>query len=283
MIRIERILSGIDLGPDTERVLSYTFLFARLWNASVYLLYVIDYLITPPVYMMPYIEEEKRSALKGMKYWRDSLRNLGIETRAEVVMGRLYESFDLSLKNLRADLLVLGYRAHSLRRSSSEKLIKGLSIPMLVVRGEKSEGIRIGKAKVKNILCPVDFSEHSRKALTIAAQFSRLIDSRLYILHVLPGHLLKEKGEKGLRAIDEMTIEVRNNLKSLIEELSIPSFEDHVVVGKPYREIISIARERDIDLIIMGARGLGLIKGIILGSVTEAVLRSSPCPVLIIH
>lgn len=283
MIRIERILAGIDIGPDTERILSYAAYFGKLWDARIDLLYVIDYLVTPPAYMMPYIEEEKRAALDAMKEWQVALSNINIEVKSEVIVGRLFESFDLSLRNLKSDLLVLGYRSHPLRRSSSEKLIKGLSIPMLVVRGEKSQGVEIGTANIKNILCPIDFSGHSRKALSLASDLSNLIDSRLHLLHVLPAHLLKEKGERGHAAIEEMTEEAEKRLKALTEELSIYPVERKVVAGEPYREILSFAKNEDIDLIIIGARGLGLIKGVILGSVTEAVLRSSPCPVLIIH
>jgi nucleotide-binding universal stress UspA family protein len=53
--------------------------------------------------------------------------------------------------------------------------------------------------------------------------------------------------------------------------------------GEPHKRIVALAKEKDIDLIVMGARGLGLIKGMLIGSVTDAVLKSSPCPVLVAH
>ncbi len=53
--------------------------------------------------------------------------------------------------------------------------------------------------------------------------------------------------------------------------------------GEPDKRIVSFSRENDIDLLVMGARGLGFIKGMLIGSVTDAVLKSSPCPVLVIH
>ncbi len=56
-----------------------------------------------------------------------------------------------------------------------------------------------------------------------------------------------------------------------------------IEAGEPDRRIVSFAKENDIDLIVMGARGLGLIKGMLIGGVTDAVLKSSPCPVLVIH
>lgn len=281
MIRVDNILTGIDLGPDTEMVLAYTSFFSKLFNATVDLLYVIDYLITPPTYMIPYIEDERISALKTLNTWQDRLNSLGIKTRTEVIVGRLYESFHFSIKHLKVDLLVLGYRSHSLRRSSSEKLIKGLHIPMLVVRGQKVMGMKIGDVKISNILCPIDFSEPSMRALSFASDLSNLTGSRLDILHILQINLLKEKGEKGLKAIEDMKEEAEKKIKDLTEGLTIPSVQGHVLKGEPYKEIISFSK--DSDLIVIGARGLGLIQSMILGSVTEVVLRSSPCPVLIIH
>ncbi|MFN3395658.1 MAG: universal stress protein [Thermodesulfovibrionales bacterium] len=283
MTKVERILAGIDLGPDTERVLAYASFFSKLWNATIDLLYVIDYLVTPPAYMMPYLEEEKESALRSMRRWQELLYNLGINAKSEVLLGRLYESFDFSLKNLNADLLILGYRTHPMRRSSSEKLIKGLDIPMLVVKGQKSEDARLGEVTIKRILCPVDFSEHSRKALVFASNLSAITDSSLDIIHVLPVHLLKEKGEKGLVAVEEMTKEAKEMMKRLLEELSISFADVTILSGEPHKGIISFALDKDTDLIIIGARGLGMIKGILLGSVSEAVLRSSPCPVMIVR
>ncbi len=283
MINIDRILTGIDLGPDTEKVLAYASFFGKLFGAQVHLLYVIDYLVTPPAYIMPYLEQERVSALDTLNQWQNKLNSMSVEARSEVIIGRLYESFDLSLKRLMVDFLVLGYRSHPLRRSSSEKLIKGLDVPMLVVRGEKTRDMKIGDVRIGSIICPVDFSEHSKKALTFASSLSGLTESRIHILHVLQAHLLKEKGKEGIKAIEEMTEEARERIKGLSKELNTPSMEGHVIIGEPFREILSFSRQKDADLIIIGARGLGLIQGMLLGSVTDAVLRSSPCPVLVIH
>jgi len=53
--------------------------------------------------------------------------------------------------------------------------------------------------------------------------------------------------------------------------------------GEPYEKIVSFAQQNSIDLIVTGARGLGLIEGMLIGSVTDAVLKSSNCPVLVLH
>lgn len=100
-----------------------------------------------------------------------------------------------------------------------------------------------------------------------------------------PGHILKEKigilNDRD-RAMHELSEEAKDRLS---EFLSVSDIREPGIIdeGKPERRIVSFSKESDIDLIVMGARGLGLIEGMIIGSVTDAVLKSSPCPVLVIH
>jgi nucleotide-binding universal stress UspA family protein len=68
-VKIERILSGIDLGPDTERTLAYASFFAKAMGASLHLLSVIDFLVTPPTYIAPHLEEEKKIAEERLHIW----------------------------------------------------------------------------------------------------------------------------------------------------------------------------------------------------------------------
>jgi nucleotide-binding universal stress UspA family protein len=50
--------------------------------------------------------------------------------------------------------------------------------------------------------------------------------------------------------------------------------------GQPYEEIVTYAESNDIDMIVLGVRGHGLVKTLLLGSTTDRVVRRSPCPVL---
>lgn len=284
-MNIEKILAGIDLGQDTEKVLSYASLFARSFGASLNLLYVIDYLVTPPAYLASCIEEEKKSAENKFILWRKSLENYGVNSEFEVMVGRLHESFNAEVNKARADMLVLGYRSHALRRSSSEKLIKGLKMPMLAVRGEKAETARIGSLKIRKILCPTDFSEVSIKALRAARELNTAFSSELDVMHVIPSHVIKEKiieGKDKDKAIGELFRQAKNSLGKFPSDTGIGK-EGIIDEGEPYKKIVLFSSENDIDLIVIGARGLSLIEGMLIGSVTDAVLRSSPCPVLVIH
>lgn len=283
-MKIEKILAGIDFEKDTEGVLAYASYFAGVFGSSLTLLSVIDYLTTPPAYLLPYIEEEKKSSEKKFEALKKELKEAGIKAETEVVVGRLQESFDAAVRKMRSDMLMLGFASHLFRRSSSEKLIKGLQVPMLVVRGDKAESAHIGSFKIRKILCPADFSEISGKALHAAKELADKLSSQLDVLHVFPDRIIEkmETRDDKDRALKDLNENAKDQLKKILSDAGIK--ETGVIdAGEPDRRIVSFAKENDIDLIVMGARGLGLIKGMLIGGVTDAVLKSSPCPVLVIH
>lgn len=290
MIASNCILSGIDLGPDTEKILAYTAYFASRTGATVRLLYIIDYLLTPPAYLASYIEEEKKREEEEMARLQALLNGLAVKTEFRVMLGRLHESFMKVIQETSADLVVIGYKAHILRPSSSERLIKSLAMPMLVVRGERAEKASPGSVIIRKILCPVDFSENSRKVISMAKAYAGLFSADLHIMHVIPSHVMKEKWEQWInpderasqRFEEGLRSEAASKLSQLAEEFNIPA-EAEIVQGASGQMICSVAEDGEYDMIVMGARGLSYLQGVLIGSTTETVLKASPCPVFIVH
>ena len=290
MISCNCILSGIDLGPDTEKNIAYAAYFASGTGATVRLLYIIDYLLTPPAYLTSYIEEEKKREEKEMERLRDVLNSLGVKSEHSVMLGRLHESFVKVIRETSADLLVIGYKSHILRPSSSERLIKSLAMPMLVVRGKYAEKASPGTVNIRKILCPVDFSDNSLKALSMAKGYSELFSADLHIMHVVPSHVIKEKWEQWSKPQERerkkfeegLHSEAAAKLAQLKKEFQTPA-EGLILQGTPGTVICSAADEGAYDMVVMGARGLSYIEEVLLGSTTESVLKESPCPVLIVH
>jgi nucleotide-binding universal stress UspA family protein len=284
------ILSGIDLGPDTESVLSYAAYFGARTRATVKLLYVIDYLLTPPSYLAAYIEEEKRREETEMSGWKARLNKEGIDAEYAVVLGRLHESFEKVIAETSPDLLVLGYKSHVLRPSSSERLIRALKIPVVVVRGEAAEGAAIGSVHIKKILCPVDFSDNAQRAVTAAKGYASIFGAELQLTHVIPSHLIKEKwsawstmGTADREKFDaSMKAEAESRLEALCRDCGIGG-KGEILQGNPSEVIAARALNEGYDLIAMGGRGLSYIRSVLIGGTTDALLKSSPCPVLIVH
>ena len=230
------------------------------------------------------MEEERKIAETNFDVLKKRFKEENIQVETELIVGRLQESFETAAKKTNADILVMGFMSHTFRRSSSEKLIKGLQMPMLVVRGKKAENAQPDSVKIRKILCPVDFSSISRHALTVAKEMRDTFSAELDILYVIPDVVTKkiEAQVERDRAIQELRGKADETFDAFLgdDDLTEKGITDH---GEPYKRIVAYATEKDIDLIVMGARGLGLIKGMLIGSVTDAVLKSSPCPVLVIH
>lgn len=283
-MNIDKILVGIDFEKATDTLLSYAYTFASAMKASLTLVNVIDYMATPPAYLVPYIEEEKRLAEEKFDVIRSQLLTEGISADFEVVVGRLNESFGAVLKRTNADMLVLGYMHHVLRRSSSEKLIKSLQVPMLVVRGVKAGSSDLSPVAIKNILCPADFSDASKKAMDTAIELRDLFSARLEVLYVSADyHVDKMKSVKDKDTIlRNLRNKAEDDMRSFLSRYGLQSI-GVIEEGEPYKKIVSFSEEKNIDLIVMGARGLGFIQGLLIGSVTDSVLKTSPCPVLVVH
>jgi nucleotide-binding universal stress UspA family protein len=286
---IKKIIAAIDFGPDTGKTLVYTEWLAGMTGArgAVTLLHVMDYTLTPPAYLLPYIEEEERQNRDRLDLIAVRLREKGITVEYDVVLGRLVEAFDTYLREEHIDVLVLGHKSHLFRLSSSERLTRSLQHPMLVVRGAKSEGAVAGPVKIKKILCPVDFSAGSAKTLEWAGHLAQKNKSELIVLHALSDPYLQLSMRKGCdeknqeKYLNETMADAGERLAGLVQGMD--GVKRMVTHGDPCTTISEAGRDMDIDLVVMGARGAYLLSGLLLGSVSESVLRSSSCPVFIVH
>jgi nucleotide-binding universal stress UspA family protein len=136
----------------------------------------------------------------------------------------------------------------------------------------------------KTILCPVDFSEHSRQALAYAGLLTERSKGHLVVIFVedpllaaaaavaYDAKALTDKARKELRRLVERTI------ASL--RLPMSSVTLDVAVGKPHEEILWTADRLKCDVIVMGAHGRTGTDKLMLGSTTHRILRRSALPVL---
>ena len=280
----KKILAGVDLGPDTERIAAYTVWLARSTGAqAVCLLHVVDFGLTPPSYVVPYLDKERARLDGEISQWVDKLRKAGMEAQGKIEVGRLVEAFHSAINSYGPDAIVLGHRSHLLRASSSERLIKSLSVPLLVVRGKKSAEATPEAVEVKTVLCAIDFSDHSFKAFELAKRLAVTGGAQLVIVHALKplpeGFALNENIRK--RYQEERREEAGRRLEPLAAgDTAVRSV---IGSGSPYDVITRVAEETGASLLVMGARGLSRFKGILLGSVSGALIKSSSCPVMIVH
>jgi nucleotide-binding universal stress UspA family protein len=139
----------------------------------------------------------------------------------------------------------------------------------------------------RSVLCPVDFSLQSRKALQYAGAVARRFGARVTVIFVSDPLLLAaaDAAYRGRpRFVERTRTELANFLKqSMRSEPGRPDgFASVVSVGNPAEEILRHAKRRRCDLIVMGSHGLTGIPRMFFGSTTEQVLRAANVPVLAI-
>lgn len=140
---------------------------------------------------------------------------------------------------------------------------------------------------LKKILCPVDHSECSYRALKYAISLALKDEAKLYLMHVIDIRLYDTEIYKfspyKLNEIDLTKIR-EDLLKSLPEgTLDVLEVETIVVKGVPFHEIINAATSIDADLIVIGTHGRTGLSHAVMGSVAEKVVRTAPCPVLTVR
>jgi nucleotide-binding universal stress UspA family protein len=136
--------------------------------------------------------------------------------------------------------------------------------------------------RVAHVLCPVDFSDISRRALHFASALAHSFDARLTVLHLVPlapvmdvpPLVLDEKGrEEFLQQLRRFAATVPADVTM---DLRVEQSES------THEAIRSFASGAGVDLLVMGSHGRSGVTRILLGSVAERVIRQAPCPTLIV-
>ncbi len=147
---------------------------------------------------------------------------------------------------------------------------------------------------LKKILCPVDHSDCSKEALRYAVSFARKDKAKLLLLHVIDIRTFNEGADSMYGVLDAMPTQIPN--EETLEQLRVKlldcipeeirddmDVEAIVAQGVPFAEIISIAKDKEIDMIVIGSHGRTGISHMMLGSVSEKIVRKAPCPVLTVR
>jgi universal stress protein A len=142
--------------------------------------------------------------------------------------------------------------------------------------------------RLKKILVPIDFSPAAKNALKYAVRFAEELGGELTLLYVL-----EPDSMTGQMAIPEATdfveadiVAAGKNLRSLIASVRTGKIERphwKVRAGTASHEIVEVAKELDVDLIIIATHGYTGWKHFCIGSTAERVVRAAPCPVLVVR
>jgi nucleotide-binding universal stress UspA family protein len=134
---------------------------------------------------------------------------------------------------------------------------------------------------VSKILCPIDGSRCADNALDQAVFLAKAFNGSLVVLSVIDYYAettplrLEEKLEEQAKVMLDAA-EAKAKKENVACKTILGKF------GRPDEAIVKEAKERDIDLIVMGSRGKSGLERLLVGSVTERVIGDAPCPVLVV-
>ena len=161
--------------------------------------------------------------------------------------------------------------------------------------------------KLHKILVPIDYSESSRQALRWAASLAQQYEAQLLLLHVIPKALEEATKQvhtsewvpyRGYAAMspeadpfctERVIIDLLEDARTQLYDLVVKEVEGtlsadvQVAVGKPAAEILRVAHEEAVDLIVMGTHGRSGLAKLFLGSVAGRVVAAATCPVLTVR
>ncbi|NOT36028.1 MAG: universal stress protein [Saprospiraceae bacterium] len=147
---------------------------------------------------------------------------------------------------------------------------------------------------MKNILCPFDFSDHSKRALDWSLKLNEKLNAKLTILYILNNPVYYDAGNPmyGIQIYaEDMLSKIRDKDKKELDKVMdkmnkkypnmniISIFKEQNDVGEG---VIEAAKKTKADIIVMGSHGRKGIRRFLLGSIAEDVLKHSECPVVII-
>jgi len=139
---------------------------------------------------------------------------------------------------------------------------------------------------IKSILFPTDFSEGSLYALPYAVDMATSHGAKLYMLHILYDIASASGLSVPHTSLDQMYKELEVSAKKELQNFGwqkregLKDVEFAVIRGLPYEEILKFAKEKGVDLIVIGTHGKTGIDRVIFGSTAQRVVRHAQCPVL---
>lgn len=267
------ILVPVDFSEPSSRAFKLALLLARARDATVHLMHDIE-VPTETITGATIIKEEMEKAYAESNDKMEELEQLP-EAEDVQVNRVILKSTDPKRSILTyaeendIDLIVMGTHGRTdpvegILGSTAERVLRRSSSPTLTVREECPVD------KLAHILVPVDFSEYSPRAIQHAAEIADAHGGRLTILHA---------GAEGTPEEDEQ------RLRELVAEAGIEGHPTELVVSTDdvSDAILSVADEREADLVLMITHGRTGLRRALTRSVAESVVRKAACPVMTIR
>jgi nucleotide-binding universal stress UspA family protein len=137
----------------------------------------------------------------------------------------------------------------------------------------------------KNIVLAFDGSDYSNKALQYAKSMTERFEATLWLVHVFRN----PSDFRGYTDYEKLYARRKSAAQAVLDDAKQKFGTTAFIVneelheGREAESILKVAESRKADLIVMGTRGLGAVKGFLVGSVSRKVIHYASCPVMVVH
>ncbi|MFQ5707035.1 MAG: universal stress protein [bacterium] len=295
MLKIKRILHPTDFSPSANQALPHALFWARQYQAELHLLHAI----------VLHEDDPHNSAhhFPNVAELQQKLKDLAATQMAADIGNHQVEGLSIKQAQVRGiapaavildyaqsedmDLIVMGTHGHRglehlFMGSVAEEVVRMARCSVFTVRQQKTPK---SVENIRNILVPLDFSDHSKTALAYAKAMAARYKAKLALLHIIEESLHPAFYVTGESSIFDLVPDIKAKseagLRKMFDETPGPTVEIEVQVaeGRAARDIVKFAEEQDSDLIVIATHGLTGIEHFLIGSIAEKVVRRAPCPV----
>jgi universal stress protein E len=273
---LEKILVPVDVNTDAKEQINATIKLANAYKSEIMLLYV-----APDNELKDAIKE---IVIKSVTESLNGIKEILISNEVKVlepiiVFGNIVETIVQKANLEKVNLVLIGASEKNKRAKFklgiiAEQIIRKSDVPVWLINSEH-------KTSFSLILCPVDFSEPSRRALYNAILLARKFKSALSILTVYePLVYVSQRINIDLEEENAIRLKrVKNEMKAFIKEFDLDGVDHKIEVksGKVDEKILKAIKKQNIGLLIMGTNGRTGLSRFFMGSVTEKVIREMPC------
>jgi nucleotide-binding universal stress UspA family protein len=294
-MQFKNIICATDFSDFSNRTIPYGVALAREFDAKLYICHVVDLSSVAiygefqldPVGLQNRIIKDANEQVAGL------IGRQTVEWEPLITVGHTAEEISRLVEEKSIDLVISATRGRSgLKRlilgSVTERLMRMLGCPLLVVGspGQEFFNLKDREVKIERILVGCDFSSDSDLAFRYGLSLAQEFQSELHLAHVVETSDYPELIHPETPLAEEIQQEMRELLLKKLHDM-VPeearnwcSPQTRLLMGHPYEELVKYAELQKIGTIVLGARGHGLVKCLLLGSTTDRVIRRAPCPVL---
>ena len=296
MIQLDRILCPVDLSEQSAEALRHGLALARLYRARATVFHAyMD--VQPPVtaaalpggaaMAMPVSSREE--VLATLRRFSAAAGAAPGEVEVVVSAGAPAAAIARAAAELRADLIVMGTHGGSavarvLLGSVTEKVLRTTDAPVLTIPPAATPA---AAPRYQTILCALDFSDASRRALEYALLLAQQDQARLVLLHAIEGLLDDVRMTEASHFTVPEYVRYRTEDAAARIEAAIPDDarqwcrpEVRIVPGAASRHLVGAAIELPADIVVLGVHGRSVMERFLFGSTADHVIRRAPCPVL---